>query len=74
MFNLLSSKVAPIGLDIGHSCIKMIQLANEGGRISVIAAAKVPIELDGEADDEQRRECTISAIKEIRNSCGIIFN
>ena len=30
----------PIGLDIGHSYIKMIQLAINGGHVGIVAAAK----------------------------------
>ena len=33
----MNQKVLPIGLDIGHSCIKMVQLAHTDGRMKVHA-------------------------------------
>ncbi len=55
----------PIGLDIGHNSIKMIQLAVNGGHISVLAAAKVFIEPDINDDVMARRNFVVSAVKQI---------
>ncbi|HUT29966.1 MAG TPA: pilus assembly protein PilM [Sedimentisphaerales bacterium] len=54
----------PIGLDIGHDSIKMIQLSANAGHISVLAAARIPIDpnIDGDAE---RRSCVVSAIKQM---------
>ena len=60
---LKSRSLRPIGLDIGRSSIKMIQLAMNGGRISVIAADKVPIDGSINGDEQTRRNFVISAIK-----------
>jgi type IV pilus assembly protein PilM len=43
-WKLKTRSLRPIGLDIGHSSIKMIQLATNEGQISVIAADKVRID------------------------------
>jgi type IV pilus assembly protein PilM len=54
----------PIGLDIGHDFIKMIQLSGEGGRMSVLAADKIRIERDICDDDQKRRNFIVSAIRQ----------
>jgi len=55
----------PIGLDIGHNSIKMIQLVTNGGQISVLTADKARIDADINGDEQQRRSFVISAIKQI---------
>jgi len=55
----------PIGLDIGHNSIKMIQLAMNGGHISVLAATKVRFDPGIDGDGEERREFVVSAIKQM---------
>ncbi|MCX5635257.1 MAG: hypothetical protein NTW55_05400, partial [Planctomycetota bacterium] len=54
----------PIGLDIGHNSIKMIQLATGGGQISVLAAARAYID-PNISDAEARRNFVVSAVKQI---------
>lgn len=58
-----TSGLRPIGLDIGHSSIKMIQLAVSGGRVSVLAADKVCIDAAINGDGGERRSFVTSAIK-----------
>ena len=53
----------PIGLDIGHNSIKMVQLAKNDGRISVVAANKVHIDPVVEGDSEKRRKFIISSLR-----------
>jgi len=55
----------PIGLDIGHHFIKMIQLASSGNQITVLAADKVRIDPDLNGDGQERRNFIISAIKQM---------
>jgi type IV pilus assembly protein PilM len=55
----------PIGLDIGHSSIKMIQLAIDGEHIRILAANKIRVEADINGDEKARRSFVISAIKQI---------
>ncbi len=52
----------PIGLDIGHNSIKMIQLAVNEGHISILAADMVHIDAGTNGDGEERRSFVISAI------------
>jgi len=66
-FNLKSLVAArPIGLDIGHSCVRMIQLAVSGDNISVAAADKVDLDLDCDGDELARRHLVVSAINQMR--------
>jgi type IV pilus assembly protein PilM len=53
----------PIGLDMGHNSIKMIQLVMSGEQISVYAAAETRIEAGINDDEQARRSFVVSAIK-----------
>ncbi len=64
-WKLKSSSCRPIGLDIEHNCVKMIQLAMNGGRISVLAADKVRFDAGINGDGEERRSLVVSAIKQM---------
>lgn len=55
----------PIGLDIGHNWVKMIQLSIDNGQISVVAADKISIAPEINGDGERRRDFVVSAIKEL---------
>lgn len=65
-FKFKTSGCRPIGLDIGHSSIKMVQLAVGHGQIRVVAADKVRIDADINGDQQARREFVISSIKRLR--------
>jgi type IV pilus assembly protein PilM len=52
----------PIGLDIGHSFIKMIQLSIHEGHISILAAEKARIETVSDTDPDERRKVIVSTI------------
>jgi type IV pilus assembly protein PilM len=53
----------PIGLDIGHNSIKMIQLLINGEQISVLAADETRIGTGINGDEQTRKSFVISAIK-----------
>jgi type IV pilus assembly protein PilM len=55
----------PIGLDIGHSTIKMIQLAINGGGISILAADKTCVGPGINGDEQERRSFVVSTIKQM---------
>ena len=55
----------PIGLDIGHNSVKMIQLLMDGEHISVIAADEIRIEQSINEDEQSRRNFIISSIKQM---------
>jgi len=60
----------PIGLDIGHNSIKMIQLVINDEQISVIAADETRIDASINGDDQARRSFIISAIKRMLANGG----
>jgi type IV pilus assembly protein PilM len=64
-WKLKTRGLQPIGLDIGHNSIKMIQLAMNGEHISILAADKVRVEAGMNGDEEARRSFVISAIKQM---------
>ena len=53
----------PIGLDIGHNSIRMIQLVIDDKQISVIAADETHIDAGINGDEQSRRSFVVSAIK-----------
>jgi type IV pilus assembly protein PilM len=60
----------PIGLDIGHNSIRMIQLSIDDEQISVIAADETHIDAGVNDDEQARRSLVISAIKRMLANGG----
>ena len=56
-------ELRPIGLDIGHHSIKMIQLAMVGDKIEVLAADENRIEPETNGNEQAYRENIVSSIK-----------
>ena len=55
----------PIGLDIGHNSIKMIQLVINGEQISVLAADEARIDSGINGDEQARKDYIVSSIKQM---------
>ena len=70
MFDFLNKKARPIGLDIGHNDIRMIQLADGDDDLHVVAAEKVRLDPELGDDDKKRRKFIVSAISEILVKSG----
>lgn len=64
-WKLKNRNLQPIGLDIGHNSIKMIQLAINDGHVSIVAADKVRIDSGINGDELARRTFVISAIRQM---------
>ncbi len=64
-WKLKTRSLQPIGLDIGHNSIKMIQLAISEEHISVLAANKVRFKAGMNSDEEARRSFVVSAVKRV---------
>ncbi len=62
-WNVKTRDLGPIGLDIGHSSIKMIQFGINGGRARVHAANKIRIDAGVNGDETKRRELVVLAVK-----------
>jgi type IV pilus assembly protein PilM len=61
----MNPKTQPIGLDIGHRNIKMVQVAPVSDRIKVLAARKVPLDPDLACDSPERQRAVVLAIKQV---------
>ncbi len=64
-WGLKTRDLRPIGLDIGHHSIKMIQLAINGEQITVIAADEARIEPGINGGEQARNKYVVSAIKQM---------
>lgn len=65
MLDFLKRKVSPIGLDIGHNSIRMIQLEADRNRINVIAAVEMFFTPEANSNDYNRKEYTITAVQQM---------
>lgn len=59
----VGTRQGPIGIDVGHSSVRLVQLSNKAGRLSLQAVAHEPIALEPGADPHQHREVLGDAIK-----------
>jgi len=62
-WNFTIRGLRPIGLDMGHNSIRMIQLVINGEQISVLAADETRIDPDANGNGQERRSFIVSAIK-----------
>ncbi|NIA16939.1 MAG: pilus assembly protein PilM [Planctomycetes bacterium] len=65
MLDFFRKKASPIGLDIGHNSIRMIQLAADGDNINVIAAGEMFFNPEANSSDRNRADYTITAIRQM---------
>jgi type IV pilus assembly protein PilM len=61
----ISPKVQPIGLDLGHSTLKMVQVAVGGDRMRVLAALRSPVDPMLDPDSPERRKAVVLAIRQL---------
>lgn len=60
-----SHKIQPIGLDIGHRSLKMVQLAMRDGRLRVLAAGRTPLDVDPASSTEEQQRGVAVAIRRL---------
>src|SRR5947209_1542828 len=65
MLPFVRSQVHPIGLDIGHDSIKMIQLKRDSEALSVHATAILPLPLEARIHSQRHLPLAIDAIRQI---------
>jgi len=58
-----SHKIQPIGLDIGHSSLKMVQLAIRDGKPRVLAARRAPVPIDPAGEAQGQQPSVVAAIR-----------
>ena len=71
-WNLKIRGLQPIGLDIGHNSIKMIQLLINEGQMSVVSADETHIDADVNNDEQARRSFVVPAIKRMLVNGGFV--
>jgi len=59
-----NERVLPIGLDIGHSAVKMVQLALVDDGVRILAADRAPLSQEDMADD-MRRDLVVKTIRQM---------
>lgn len=59
-----SRRVQPIGLDIGHRSVKMVQLALGEDRPKVLAARRIPVVLD-EGDPQEQEKRIVAVLRRL---------
>lgn len=59
------NKVLPIGLDIGHSAIRMVQLALANGGIRVLAVERAPLPAADDASGSPSRDSLVHTIRQM---------
>ena len=64
MFNLFNQKVRPIGLDIGHTMVRMIQLSQAGKSWRVEAAAEAALDSRLEPGSDDWRQDVSEALRQ----------
>ncbi|MEN6309051.1 MAG: pilus assembly protein PilM [Anaerohalosphaeraceae bacterium] len=67
-----ASKIQPMGLDIGHSAIKMIQLCCENQTVRVVAAREAEIDPALSRDPAARRDFIVSSIRQMQNQGAFV--
>ncbi len=60
-----NEKILPIGVDIGHSRIKMVQLAESGDNLKVLSVEQASMPASAAMDESQRKRCAVSAIRQL---------
>jgi type IV pilus assembly protein PilM len=65
MFRLTRSQLQPIGIDIGHDSIKMLQLEVVGQSLEVRAACRRPLPLEARAQKELRLPLAVELVRQM---------
>src|SRR4030042_887271 len=60
-----SHRTQPIGLDIGHRSLKMVQVAVHNDRAKVLAARSTPAEVDPARDAQERNHHFVRTIRQM---------
>lgn len=72
MLDFFRKKVSPIGLDIGHNSIRMIQLEADANSISVIAAVEMFFDPEAKSSESKRGDYIIAAIQQMLKKGGFV--
>lgn len=67
----MSQKILPIGLDLGHSRVKMVQIALGADRLRVLAARRAVLDPHLAGDGPERQRVLVQTIKRLLAQGGI---
>ncbi len=70
MIRFAKSQISPIGLDLGHDSVKMVQLERVGEELSVLAAARAPLPPELRANPQHRLPAAMDAIRNLLKRRG----
>jgi type IV pilus assembly protein PilM len=70
MIRFAKSHTYPIGLDLGHDSVKMMQLERIGDRLSVLACARVTLPDDARRDPRERLAAAVDAARTLLKRRG----
>jgi len=62
---MANHRIQPIGLDIGHRSLKMVQLAVCDGKVKVLAARRAPVGADLACNSPEREKSVLLAIRRL---------
>jgi type IV pilus assembly protein PilM len=65
MIRFTRAQVLPIGVDIGHDSVKMLQLEAVGHSLEVVAAARMPLPPEAAADPTRRLPCAADLVRQM---------
>ena len=58
-------RIQPIGLDIGHSSLKMVQLAVSEDKPKVLAARRIPVAAGDVSDPREQEKAVVTAVRRL---------
>jgi type IV pilus assembly protein PilM len=67
----MSQKIQPIGLDLGHSRVKMVQVALGESRLKVLAARRAALDPNLAYDSPERQRALIQTVKRLVTEGGV---
>jgi len=62
---IINQKIQPIGLDIGQSSVKIVQMALAADRIKILAAGRASVDPGLACDSPERRKALVLAVKQL---------
>ena len=60
-----NQRVQPIGLDIGHRWLKMVQIVSDGKHLRLVAGGRAPVDTQTPDDPQKRQRSLLPAIRQL---------
>ena len=72
MMRLKRAQVQPIGLDVGHDSVKMLQLEVSGETLSVVAASKRELPAEAKGDPKLALPAAMDLVRQMMRHGGFV--